>query len=79
MRTSTASPQPLENARGVAFDPIRCVDPRTSREAAWQAVERGDFSPDPSFGAGLDEYQFSERSGGMVGRLPTPARSGFFL
>ena len=61
MRASNPSPQPLENTRGVAFDPIRCVDPRTSREAAWQAVERGDFSPDPSIGAGLDEYQFSDR------------------
>ena len=78
MRTSTASPQSLEIARGVAFDPLRCDDPKTSREAAWQAVERGDFSPDPSIGAGLDEFQFSERSGGMVGRLPSSARSGLF-
>jgi len=78
MRTSTASPQPLENGRGGAFDPLRCDDPKTSREAAWQAVERGDFSPDPSYGAGLDEFQFSERGGEMVGRLPSSARSGFF-
>jgi hypothetical protein len=79
MKVSTASPQSLEIGRGVAFESLRYDDPKTSREAAWQAIERGDFSPDPSIGAGLDEYQFSERSGGMVGRLPTPARSGFFL
>ena len=78
MRASNSSPQPLENARGVALDSLRCVDPKTSREAAWQAVERGDFSPDPSYGAGLDEFQFSERGGEMVGRLPSSARSGFF-
>lgn len=34
-------------------------DPRASREAAWQAVERGFVSPDPRFGAGLDEFDFS--------------------
>jgi len=79
MRSSNSSPQSLEIARGVAFESLRYDDPKTSREAAWQAIERGDFSPDPSFGAGLDEFQFSERGGEMVGRLPTPARSGFFL
>jgi hypothetical protein len=79
MRTSKPSPQSLEIARGVAFESLRCDDPKTSREAAWRAVERGDFSPDPAFGAGIDEFDFSERSGGMVGRLPTSARSGFFL
>ena len=69
MRRINTSPQPLEIARGVAFEPIRCVDPRTSREAAWQAVERGDFSPDPSYGAGLDEFQFSDRAGGGSGHF----------
>ena len=71
--------QSLENACGGAFDLLGTNDPKTSREAAWRAVERGDFSPDPSYGAGIDEFDFSERSGGMVGRLPTSARSGFFL
>ena len=69
MRRINTSPQPLEIGRGVAFESIRCVDPRTSREAAWQAVERGDFSPDPSFGAGLDEFQFSDRAGGGSGHF----------
>ena len=73
MRAGNSSPQPLENARGVAFESLRCVDPRASREAAWQAVERGDFSPDPSFGAGLDEFDFPERSGGC---LPASLRAG---
>jgi hypothetical protein len=75
MRASKPSPHPPEVARGGAFESLRCADPRTSREAAWQAVERGDFSPDPSIGAGLDEYQFSERGGE---HLPASARSGFF-
>ena len=77
MRRINTSPQSFENARGVAFEPLRCVDPRTSREAAWQAVERGDFSPDPSFGAGLDEHQFSGRDCGRL--LPDPTRPGIFL
>jgi hypothetical protein len=33
-------------------------DPRVSREAAWQAIERGLVPPDPSYGAGLDEFDF---------------------
>ena len=70
--------QPLENARGVAFEPIRCADPKTSREAAWQAVERGDFSPDPSFGAGLDEFQFSDLAGGGQVIFSSTSRSGNF-
>jgi len=78
MRASNSSPQPLENARGVAFDPLRCVDPRTSREAAWQAVERGDFSPDPSVGAGLDEYQFSDLAGDGSRHFTNTSRSGIF-
>ena len=61
MKRINPSPQPLENARGVAFESLRCVDPRTSREAGWQAVERGDFSPDPAYGAGMDELSFSDR------------------
>ena len=78
MRRINPSLQPLENARGVAFESLRCADPRTSREAAWQAVERGDFSPDPSIGAGLDEYQFSDRAG--VGQVifSCTSRSGNF-
>ena len=39
-------------------DVFQATDPRASREAAWQAVERGFISPDPSFGAGLDEFDF---------------------
>ena len=78
MRSSKPSPQSLEIARGVAFESLRYDDPKISREAAWQAIERGDFSPDPSYGAGLDEFQFSERGGEMVGRLPSSARSGLF-
>ena len=78
MRTSNSSPQPLENARGVAFDSLRSVDPRTSREAAWQAVERGDFSPDPAYGAGSDELSFSDLAG--VGQVifSSTSRSGNF-
>ena len=76
MRRINTSPQPLENGRGVAFEPIRCVDPRTSREAAWQAVERGDFSPDPSYGAGLDELSFSDRAGGGQVIFSCTSRSG---
>jgi hypothetical protein len=34
------------------------TDPRVSLEAAWQAIERGLVPPDPSFGAGLDEFDF---------------------
>ena len=79
MRSSKPSPQSLEIGRGVAFESLPYDDPKISREAAWRAVERGDFSPDPAYGAGIDEFDFSERSGGMVGRLPTSARSGFFL
>ena len=37
---------------------FQAIDPRASREAAWQAVERGFISPDPRFGAGLDEFDF---------------------
>jgi hypothetical protein len=40
-------------------DVFQPIDPRTSREAAWRAVERGFICPDPSFGAGLDEDEFS--------------------
>jgi hypothetical protein len=72
------SPQPPEVARGGAFDPLLCADPRTSREAAWQAVERGDFSPDPSFGAGLDEFQFSDRAGEGQVIFSSTSRSGNF-
>ena len=39
-------------------DVLQATDPRVSREAAWQAVERGFVSPDPRFGAGLDEFDF---------------------
>jgi hypothetical protein len=78
MRASNSSPQSLEIARGVAFDPIRCADPRTSREAAWQAIERGDFSPDPSFGAGLDEFQFSDLVGEGQVIFSCTSRSGIF-
>ena len=76
MRRINPSPQSFENGRGVAFEPLRCVDPRTSREAAWQAVERGDFSPDPSFGAGLDEFQFSDRAGGGQVIFSCTSRAG---
>ena len=76
MRRINTSPQSLEIARGVAFEPLRCVDPRTSREAAWQAVERGDFSPDPAYGAGLDEFQFSDRTGGGQVIFSCTSRSG---
>ena len=79
MKVSTASPQSHQNVFKGLCESLRCDDPKTSREAAWRAVERGDFSPDPAYGAGIDEFDFSERSGGMVGRLPTSARSGFFL
>jgi hypothetical protein len=34
-------------------------NPRVSREAAWEAIERGLVPPDPQFGAGLDEDEFS--------------------
>ena len=53
--------------------PIRCDDPRVSREAAWEAIERGYISPDPSFGGSLDEFDFPERSGG---HLPASLRAG---
>ena len=76
MRRINTSPQPLEIARGVAFESLRCADPRTSREAAWQAVERGDFSPDPSYGAGLDEFQFSDRAGEGQVIFSCTSRSG---
>ena len=69
--------QSLENACGGAFDLLGTNDPKTSREAAWRAVERGDFSPDPSYGAGIDEYQFSGRDCGRL--LPDPTRPGIFL
>jgi hypothetical protein len=77
MKRITPSPQSLEIARGGAFESLRCDDPKTSREAAWRAVERGDFSPDPSYGAGIDEYQFSGRDCGRL--LPDPTRPGIFL
>jgi hypothetical protein len=77
MRASNPSPQSLEIGRGVAFESLRYDDPKISREAAWRAVERGDFSPDPSYGAGIDEYQFSGRDCGRL--LPDPTRPGIFL
>ena len=76
MTSSDISLQSLHDAFKGHGRPLRCVDPRASREAAWEAIERGYISPDPSFGASLDEFDFPERCGGMVGRLPTPARSG---
>jgi hypothetical protein len=78
MRASKPSPQPLENGRGVAFESLRYDDPKISREAAWQAIERGDFSPDPSIGAGLDEYQFSDRAGEGQVIFSCTSRSGMF-
>ena len=78
MRASNPSPQSLEIARGVAFESLRYDDPKTSREAAWQAIERGDFSPDPSFGAGLDECQFSDRAGEGQVIFSCTSRSGMF-
>jgi|LakMenEpi03Aug12_release.lakeMendotaPanAssembly.Ray.scaffolds.fasta_scaffold4044222_1 hypothetical protein len=54
---STASQTRQVRRYGVESD-FGMGDPRVSREAAWQAVERGFISPDPSFGAGLDEFDF---------------------
>jgi len=77
MKVSTASPQSHQNVFKGLCDPFRCDDPKTSREAAWRTVERGDFSPDPAYGAGIDEYQFSGRDCGRL--LPDPTRPGIFL
>jgi len=77
MKVSTASPQSHQNGFKGLCESLRCDDPKTSREAAWRAVERGDFSPDPAYGAGIDEYQFSGRDCGRL--LPDPTRPGIFL
>ena len=51
--------QSRENRRYDVETTFSMDDPRVSREAAWEAVERGFVSPDPRFGAGLDEFDFS--------------------
>ena len=78
MRASNSSPQPLENGRGVAFESLRCDDPKTSREAAWQAVERGDLFSDPAYGAGSDELSFSDLAGDGSRHFTNTSRSGMF-
>jgi hypothetical protein len=54
---STASQSRQVRRYGVESD-LGIDDPRVSREAAWEAVERGLVPPDPSYGAGLDEFDF---------------------
>ena len=52
---------PLQSHKNGRYDvetTFSMDDPRVSREAAWRAVERGFISPDPRFGAGLDEFDF---------------------
>jgi hypothetical protein len=39
-------------------DAFWCGDPRTSREAAWRAVELQEIFGDPAFGGGPDEIEF---------------------
>ncbi len=58
---------------------FQAIDPRTSREAAWQAVERGFISPDPSFGAGLDEFDFPAAVSRNAGGFHSPTAAGFNL
>ena len=66
--------QSRENPRRDAFPASRTIDPRKSREAAWQAIEQGYFKADPHFGSGIDEEPFPERS--LESRHTSGGRSG---
>jgi hypothetical protein len=39
-------------------DAIGWIDPRSSREAAWRALELAEIFGDPAFGGGPDEIEF---------------------
>jgi hypothetical protein len=54
-----APPQSREMPRHGIEDAIEWIDPRTSREAAWRAVELQEIFGDRAFGAGADEIEFA--------------------
>lgn len=56
------TPRLLQEPRHEPEFAFGTIDPRTSREAAWRAIERGQIFPDPTCGPGPDEEQFP---GGM--------------
>jgi hypothetical protein len=54
----STAPQSRQVRRYGVKNDFSIDDPRVSREAAWQAIERGLVPPDPSYGAGVDEFDF---------------------
>jgi len=72
------APQSSQAARQGVETAFSIIDPRASREAAWEALERGEISPDPTHGAGPDEIEFSRGANRIQRGFPfPPSPSGF--
>jgi hypothetical protein len=65
----------LEDGRGDVEICFSMDAIRQSREVAWRAFMRGEISPDPAFGGGVDEWageiQFSAAAGAVSSYRPS--------
>jgi hypothetical protein len=64
MSANRKTSQSHQTPRRDVFPASRTIDPRKSREAAWEAIERENLFANPAYGAGLDEEPILQASAG---------------